>query len=305
MIVPISCIATDRMDALRALWRQKGFETHISHYSGDAHPSILFQGVKFRLSIILQNISSSPTIYSTHFQRWLSKARDNLFSLIKYIRIEPSFIRLGLIPKIGSEQHYSILKKIFAEKRVIEMDVVKSSGFLVYSHRIIAHFVKAVDFIPFFKNERDGQKKSEDYKVFPVSTKEAKDTLTAFLNSSLFYSWFVAYSDVYHCGRELILNFPCDINKLSNRFSKDLCRVKDRLMHDLQHNSVRRSIPYKKTGLVEYDEFYPRKSKPIIDEIDRILAQHYGFTPEELDFIINYDIKYRMGQNYGDEEGEE
>jgi len=27
-----------------------------------------------------------------------------------------------------------------------------------------------------------------------------------------------------------------------------------------------------------------------------VLAQHYGFTDEELDFIINYDIKYRMGQ---------
>lgn len=26
-----------------------------------------------------------------------------------------------------------------------------------------------------------------------------------------------------------------------------------------------------------------------------MLAQHYGFTDEELDFIINYDIKYRMG----------
>jgi len=25
------------------------------------------------------------------------------------------------------------------------------------------------------------------------------------------------------------------------------------------------------------------------------LAKHYGFTEEELDFIINYDIKYRMG----------
>lgn len=23
---------------------------------------------------------------------------------------------------------------------------------------------------------------------------------------------------------------------------------------------------------------------------------HYGFTPEELDFIINYDVKYRMGK---------
>ena len=37
-------------------------------------------------------------------------------------------------------------------------------------------------------------------------------------------------------------------------------------------------------------------SKPIIDEIDTVLAEHYGFTDEELDFIINYDIKYRMGR---------
>ncbi len=29
--------------------------------------------------------------------------------------------------------------------------------------------------------------------------------------------------------------------------------------------------------------------------IARALAKHYGFTDEELDFIINYDIKYRMG----------
>jgi hypothetical protein len=34
-----------------------------------------------------------------------------------------------------------------------------------------------------------------------------------------------------------------------------------------------------------------------------ILAQHYGFTDEELDFIINYDIKYRMG-HAGDAEDE-
>jgi len=41
---------------------------------------------------------------------------------------------------------------------------------------------------------------------------------------------------------------------------------------------------------------FPKYSKHIIDEIDRVLAQHYGFTDEELDFIINYDIKYRMGK---------
>jgi hypothetical protein len=42
-------------------------------------------------------------------------------------------------------------------------------------------------------------------------------------------------------------------------------------------------------------------SKPIIDEIDRVLAQHYDFTDEELDFIINYDIKYRVGVDGDDE----
>ena len=26
-----------------------------------------------------------------------------------------------------------------------------------------------------------------------------------------------------------------------------------------------------------------------------VLAGHYGFTAEGLDFIINYDVKYRMG----------
>lgn len=53
----------------------------------------------------------------------------------------------------------------------------------------------------------------------------------------------------------------------------------------------------KLTGLVELESLTPVNSKHIIDEIDRILAQHYGFTDEELDFIINYDIKYRMGRN--------
>lgn len=51
-----------------------------------------------------------------------------------------------------------------------------------------------------------------------------------------------------------------------------------------------------------FDSFYPAKSKSIIDQIDTLLAKHYGFTDEELDFIINYDIKYRMGDELNSEE---
>lgn len=43
--------------------------------------------------------------------------------------------------------------------------------------------------------------------------------------------------------------------------------------------------------------------KPIIDEIDTLLAKHYGFSEQELDFIASYDIKYRMGRDVeGDDE---
>lgn len=31
---------------------------------------------------------------------------------------------------------------------------------------------------------------------------------------------------------------------------------------------------------------------------------HYGFAAEELDFILNYDIKYRLGRDAGEDGAE-
>lgn len=75
---------------------------------------------------------------------------------------------------------------------------------------------------------------------------------------------------------------------------QSLTRLLAELIRHLQDNSEKRSIRTK-AGHIRYQEFYPARSKPIIDEIDRVLAGHYGFTAKELDFIINYDIKYRVG----------
>lgn len=93
----------------------------------------------------------------------------------------------------------------------------------------------------------------------------------------------------------MILDFPMNLPALTKGYGEQLAAANKKLTKSLHENSVRRKIRYKKTGLVEYDEFYPQISKPLIDEIDRILARHYGLTLEETDFVINYDIKYRMG----------
>ena len=72
-------------------------------------------------------------------------------------------------------------------------------------------------------------------------------------------------------------------------------------MDDFNINSKFVTSNYGKFGLLTIQSFQPRLSKSIMDEIDRVLAHHYGFTKEELDFIINYDIKYRMGKNNEEE----
>jgi len=69
------------------------------------------------------------------------------------------------------------------------------------------------------------------------------------------------------------------------------------LMSDYQKTSQQKEKTSSLTGHIKYQEFYPRLSKPLLDDIDRVLAKHYGFTDDELDFIINYDIKYRMGRD--------
>lgn len=43
-------------------------------------------------------------------------------------------------------------------------------------------------------------------------------------------------------------------------------------------------------------------SKSYIDSIDKIVATHFELSAEQLDFIINYDIKYRMGDELNSEE---
>ena len=82
---------------------------------------------------------------------------------------------------------------------------------------------------------------------------------------------------------------------MDNTRITQLSEIAEELMEDYRYHATRKETTYKTTGKVVYDEFYPRRSKSIIDKIDRVLAHHYGFTDEELDFIINYDIKYRMG----------
>lgn len=166
---------------------------------------------------------------------------------------------------------------------------------MAYFHNAPQYWIRATNFVPYFFNERNGERMSTQVKQLSFSSEFDALIAIATLNSSLFYLWFILFSDCRHLNLREIEFFPLDMAKLSVEIKKELSSYSKLLSSDLKKNSSRKAAIYKTTGRVSYDEFFPKYSKPIIDEIDLLLAKHYDFSDEELDFIINYDYKYRMG----------
>ena len=96
-------------------------------------------------------------------------------------------------------------------------------------------------------------------------------------------------TDARHIYPSDIAMFPIRL-PLPPKMLEKLTAINSELMRQLKDNSKR--ITY---GRADVEQFKVAPSKPLIDQIDRVLAEHYGLDADELDFVVNYDIKYRMG----------
>lgn len=294
MIVPLSGHSTERMAPLVTNFYEK-FRLHLHlNLSADANPQKLFEGVKFRL-VIFTATNNGVGKYSTKYTRWLADERKNLFNaLVRYNSIE-DYTYQNIIPKIASPLFISIARKIKEEK--VQYFVGIGNEQCLY-HNAPVNWIRSHTFVPYFCSDRDGEGITTQLKSVSFDNTKQVKVGSCILNSSLFFIWWITNSDCYHLNKPEIVNFRYQYDK---GIEKEICSVADRLAIDMKKKCIRRIYNYKTTGRVEYDEFYMKLSKPIIDKIDKLLARHYDFTEEELDFIINYDIKYRMGDELNEE----
>jgi len=103
------------------------------------------------------------------------------------------------------------------------------------------------------------------------------------------------FSDCRHVNKREVDSFPVDLDKLSRGPRQNqLFLLGAKLMKDLFTNSEHRRMKFRHDTLT-VQCIVPRLSKAIIDEIDIVLGEYYGFSKEELDFIIDYDAKHRLG----------
>ncbi len=306
-IVPLSCFSVERFIPLQEIFLQKISPLFISSWSGDAHPSRLFEGVDKRLQIILAKRSDDtlPAIHTSKYLKWYAEERPYLFNL------HPAYEHLfnyndlqffkGSIPKVSSRLESSIVQKLRACKRSLQSVTATTGKNLIYYTRKVSFFLQFLNFIPEVRDSRGNLREPSELKRLNFAEESVRDLCLGCLSSSLFYWYNVVNSDCRNLNKREILatRIPWSV---SNTELKKLSVLVGDLMASYRENSTPKTVYYKLQGNITVQYFNFRPSKPIVDELDRVLAPYYSFTDEELDFVINYDIKYRMGQ---DAEGEE
>jgi len=229
------------------------------------------------------------------YYHWHSEVREQLFSLVCYQNVSDLAVK-NVYPKAGEHQSRTIIEKVVAQHPSAAMYLTQGEEAKLYYHRSPRYWIRTLDFEPYFKSATRTRSIHHVREINAISL-EMANFLGAIFNSSLFFFWFLAVGNGRNLTGDDIRDFPVGMPSSNTR--QKITRLFNDLMADYKRNSFIRTRKDQ-----EYQEFDISASKPIIDEIDRVLAQHYGFTDEELDFIINYDIKYRMGRDADEGEAE-
>jgi hypothetical protein len=295
-IVPLAGVSTDRMMPLQKLLLAKNQFLISLFVESTSNPSQLFNGVKVQLVIhnYKKGLNKSFKNYSTNYLRFYSSERPYLFEKIDLTNL--SFNSLNnRIPKVSSSIELKILNKINEKKKFLSSYFGTNHDSKIYYRRLGNFFFKLAFLNPPIYRVNNKNQLSSTVEITHVK-EIPSEVFIGIVNSSLIYWYWVLFSNVMDFKLDLVSLLKFDYETLNIKQSKSLIKLCTSLLEDLDKNKLI-GIENRKNGdYVEVGRYFPQKSKFIIDEIDKVLAEHYGFTEEELDFIINYDIKYRMGK---------
>lgn len=284
MISPLSLTCTTRMAPLRILLN--GVDALVPAF--DIRPSPLFDGVTQRLCFLFAAKAPSGRKWSAGYRRWFATERPTLLSTVHYTATDRDLRGGEPLPKFAADLEKSIRAKLGRGSLGLLTDRAAEP---IYVHRIVRYFIKSLDFVPLFIDANGQLGRSDDYKEYRFKP-SVKPFVVALLNSSLFYWYWRVHGDGFHCGKADIFLFPHE--RIQGAPMTQFEQVSARLMDAMRTNSTEKTISTKR-GLIRYQEFRGKPLKPLLDEIDLALAAHFGLTAEEHDYVINYDVKYRIG----------
>lgn len=294
MIIPNSSISTPDYDPLRKVFNET--DRHFFAANFGVRPSKLFNGADKRVTILTaSSVKKSFKICTTKYRRWISTERPVLLEDTHYIEVEPNMFNIRCYPKVSNILEMKILNKLqIVKKSITNFETRGPTNYSVQYTRKLQYFIQFFLEAPKIFNSHGEEVAPSELKKIYFNSKEHQLVALAVLNSSLFFWYFTCFSDSRNVNQLQIKNFPFDFNKVNSEMANTLSDLSLELMQNLKDNSVM-ITRNEKAGQLNIQSFKPRHSKVVIDKIDKVLGEYYKFTDDEVDFIINHDIKYRMG----------
>lgn len=294
MILPMSLVSTARMKAVQEII-ERGRETWYSNFAW--RPAKLFDTVNRALTIYVAIPTGKSAVHTTGYTKWTAHARDQIVPNLAYVSAAPQRNSFW-VPKFQHPGEPQLLGKVLSQPLTME-HIWGTGGEQVYYRTTGGLYWKVFTTSRprFYVNGVAGSSSRETR--LPLRAGFDPRAVVAILSSTTFWWWYTIASNL----RDLN---PADIQafRVSEQMLRDtqLSEAGEAYLHDLDENSIMLTREQRQTGTTQTQSFKIQRSKALIDDIDRLLAPHFGFNEEELDFIINYDIKYRMGADEDDAE---
>jgi hypothetical protein len=282
MIVPISFACSDRMAPARK--EMQCFNIWISNFA--IRPQPLFADIMQRNAIVIAHPIKEKhrKLFSTNYLRWTSVEREYLFRRLWFAEVSGLLSNDGIIPKISTNPEIHILKTMMEKpaSRIGQLRNMKCET-LYFHDSGESYWTKTLWKKP--AAYRNGVR-VEPSQWFPLEVNvEDSPFIYILLNSNILYWLWTTYTDCRHMTKGFIEFLPLPSNRSVNY----------ELVEKLREAFTENTTLFEKRPGYKSPEIKVQNFKHLIDKLDGVLAEHYGFEDEELDFLINYDIKYRMG----------
>ncbi len=188
----------------------------------------------------------------------------------------------GRFPKISYEIEKSILGKILNCQYPVQ-SLVRVTGSAIYYRSTGGRYFKVIT---------NYSTNSTKEKVIYFDQVIA-NIMGAILSSNLFFWYYQIYSNNLDLKRYELESFRVPVDKIGNTEVNQLESIYSKYLLDIEKNANER-ITERYANIDSFKEYKIGKSKHIIDEIDDVIGPLYGLTKDEIDYIKNYEISYRI-----------
>jgi hypothetical protein len=294
-VTTLRLIYQSSLDDLHNLMRRELGETRIACFG--SRPSRIFDNADVRASIITgEKATRDSDLYISDGIVFTEENRKQKLSNIEYSGTDGFVLRnkiggekgsSSILPKIGPEIKKSIIRKlesasttVFRDKYVRDLESEDESEHPVWRREGVRYWISPM---------LEELYSAREVKPMYFETELERNAAFIVMSSSLYYVYWLTYGNFHHLNWMQIEAFPFPADEKLKQHEDQINTLAEKLWTEMK---TRFDSSHGIKG-----EFHIRPLKPLIDEIDDLMAELYGLTDDEVEFVKTYLTD--CGSEYG------